>query len=272
MAKSINLAEGVVNLIADEIGKVDDGAEAPHEAVAAVTAEQFSSESEQILFDGAVAAVDALKQDAAADKNPAGVASPEEEGNADSALAAHMSFQFNLGSSAESCCSGIAAASSMLRRVLFPVVEIPVDRDARGTSVQKLQAVQALMPTAPDDEIIIFLVDGASKDKDIVKRCTVWKNDSPDRTKMYQTFDILKQLFINEMRKTQTYTKQRCDLICIVNGVPKKWNMIVALDKSIVNGTLVEIWPTEKWMCFHECLSESEMSCTSDPGIRFIEE
>ena len=172
-------------------------------------------------------------------------------------------------SSAQSCCSGIAAATSMLRSVVFRVVEIPDEHDARGTSVQQLQAVQALalMPTAPDDDIYIFLVDGTSKDKKIVKRCTVWRKDSPDRNKMYQTFDMLKQLFINEMRKTQAYSRKRSDLICVVNGEAKKWNDIVALDKSIVNGTVVEIWPTEKWMCFHDCMSDSEWSCASAPGI-----
>ena len=52
---------------------------------------------------------------------------------------------------------------------------------------------------------------------------------------MYQTFDMLKQLFINEMRKLQAYSRKRGDLICVVDGEAKKWNDIVALDKSIVN-------------------------------------
>ena len=98
-----------------------------------------------------------------------------------------------------------------------------------------------VLPSAPPSTILIYLANGETGR--IVSTATVWISDVVDANQKYQTFDILKSLYlsqhnISERRSSRNY-------VCVVNGKHRMYNEVVA--PHVESGTVVYIWPKQTW-------------------------
>ena len=108
------------------------------------------------------------------------------------------------------------------------------------------------LPTAPPGQFQIFIVDGPSQK--LAFTATVSMLEDGDPNKRYQTYDIFKMLFIQNVtskadaHQTTNASLRPQDLVCVVDGRHRPWNTIVAGDEGIENGCVVSIWPKAQWM------------------------
>ena len=124
--------------------------------------------------------------------------------------------------------------------------------------------------SAPDADITIFIKDGPTQI--VVLEATVWRNTTDDPNKRWQTYDILKQLFVKEMTKRcgNRFHLARSQLQCWVDKKPKPYHMLVATDTDIREGTMVEVWPTEVFkLPKRDAPPKRSQSCDSCQAERF---
>ena len=110
--------------------------------------------------------------------------------------------------------------------------------DADHQSFQ-LQPIPSAPPEAPT--ITIYLADGQTSC--VVCTATVWKGEVINEKKKYQTFDILKMLYLTQQGISAG--KNAGDYKCVVNGKHHAYNEVVA--RHVEAGTVVYIWPKSAW-------------------------
>ena len=99
--------------------------------------------------------------------------------------------------------------------------------------------------SAPPADINILIADGPSGA--IVCPATVWRCVDDNPKQQWQTFDVLKGMFLKQIAITRPLQPlhpllKRSDLQCWVNNKPKLWSSLVHVDADIIEGTVVEIW------------------------------
>ena len=113
---------------------------------------------------------------------------------------------------------------------------INVDEDHQCFQLQRLPSAPPQAPT-----ITIYLANGTTGC--IVSTATVWIAEVLDANKKYQTFDILKTLFLAQH---DVNGGTSCgNYVCVVNGKHRKHNEVVA--PHVEAGTIVYIWPKSAW-------------------------
>ena len=100
-----------------------------------------------------------------------------------------------------------------------------------------------LIPSAPPEAptITIYLADGQTER--IVSTATVWTEEKINVIRKYQTFDILKQMYLTQ-RGIDT-GKNIGNYVCVVNGTRRAYNDVVQL--HVKAGTIVYLWPKSAW-------------------------
>ena len=127
-----------------------------------------------------------------------------------------------------------AAVCAMRIRGRIRHAQARIGVDAEPFQMQRL-------PSAPPSTIPIYIADGVTGL--IVLTATVWLLEDHDARKVHQTYDILKQLYVSK----QKLSTQTGDYLCVVNGIHRRHNAIVAADPDIQAHTIVFVWPKDQW-------------------------
>jgi len=111
-----------------------------------------------------------------------------------------------------------------------------VDADHQCFQLQRLPEAPPEAPT-----ITIYLANGQTGR--VVSTATVWIGEVIDAKKKYQTFDILKMLYLTQQGIS---AGNFCgNYVCVVNGQRRFYNEVVA--PHVKAGTVVSIWPKSAW-------------------------
>ena len=113
---------------------------------------------------------------------------------------------------------------------------INVDADHQCFQLQRLPSAPPQAPT-----ITIYLANGETGC--IVSTATVWIAEALDANKKYNTFDILKTLYLTQQNIRGG--KNCGNYVCVVNGKHIMYNEVVA--PHVEAGTVVYIWPKSAW-------------------------
>ena len=116
---------------------------------------------------------------------------------------------------------------------------IKVDANHQCFQLQRLPSAPQQAPT-----ITIYLANGETGC--IVSTATVWIAEVLDANKKYQTFDILKSLYLTQQNMNGGKGRGNCgNYVCVVNGKHRMFNEVVA--PHVEAGTVVYIWPKSAW-------------------------